>query len=72
MFLFFLVVNGFISFSAYCYSVASSLLPTQVNESKKLVESIFNAGGLCVQVSEDMMNAVGALSGSGVAYVSHI
>lgn len=35
----------------------------------QLVKTIFSAGGLCEAVPERLMNAVGALSGSGPAYV---
>lgn len=35
----------------------------------ELVKSILEASGVCKQVPESMINAIGSLSGSGPAYV---
>uniref|UniRef100_A0A1B6MFT9 Pyrroline-5-carboxylate reductase n=2 Tax=Graphocephala atropunctata TaxID=36148 RepID=A0A1B6MFT9_9HEMI len=50
---------------ATAYSVSETVKP----EDSHLVKTIFSAGGLCESVPERLLNAVGALSGSGPAYV---
>lgn len=37
-----------------------------------LVKSILEVSGVCKQVPESLINAVGALAGSGPAYVSKV
>ncbi len=50
---------------------AFALGKSATEEDRILVEKLLNAGGLAVQVEENQMNAVNALSGSGPAYVFH-
>lgn len=38
----------------------------------EIVKSILSVSGVCKQVPESLINAVGALSGSGPAFVSKI
>jgi pyrroline-5-carboxylate reductase len=47
------------------YAVSERVRP----EDSQLVKTIFSAGGLCESVPERLLNPVGALSGSGPAYV---